>query len=59
MDKYYDAQVIALEEESGVSEITTEVTSSRAALMDMSLRVREAVGFDKIESRREFFITYI
>ena len=27
--------------------------------MDMSLRVREAVAFDKIESRREFFITYI
>ena len=27
--------------------------------MDMSLCVREAVGFDKIESRREFFITYI
>ena len=27
--------------------------------MDMSLRVRESIAFDKIESRREFFITYI
>ena len=51
--KYYNAQVLALEEDSGRSEITTEATSSRTALMDMSMRVREAVAFNKIESRRD------